>query len=315
MSRRFTVDTVQSARFFQLPKFLFEGIYKRLSSDARILYSLLKDRHELSIRNHWVNARGEVYIIYTREDLSDMLGCSQPTLRKALKALKDFKLIEEERPGLGAANRIYILQASESENSPTDGRSVKVLPSGLSAPCSQKEKSLAPNDTYYSDTYTSDTPPSPQAESSGTAGQGVVGGGVSKKIEIIAESPSSTSTQSGTYSEVIEVIEQIKSVTGEQSVRFSGIRPVLALPDGIQRLRSAIQYFPELTKVTTPLNPVGFLIYAAKNGVTPSVRPSSVRPSSVRPSASTPVKKVDFSRYEQHSYSSAELDSLFERIG
>jgi len=314
MSRRFTVDTVQSARFFQLPKFLFEGIYKRLSSDARILYSLLKDRHELSIRNHWVNARGEVYIIYTREDLSDMLGCSQPTLRKALKALKDFKLIEEERPGLGAANRIYILQASESENSPTDGRSVKVLPSGLSAPCSQKDKNFSPSDTYIKDTYTSDTPPpspSPsQAAPSDTVGQ-VVGVGVSKKIEITTESPSSTSTQSGTYREVSEVIEQIKEVTGESSVRFSGIRPVLALPDGIQRLKTAVQHYPEITKVTTPLNPVGFLIYIAKNRVTPSVSPSA----SVRPSASTPVKKVDFSRYEQHSYSSAELDSLFERIG
>jgi len=309
MSKRFTVDTVLNSRFYQLPKFLFEGIYKRLSSDARILYSLLKDRHELSIRKRWVNSKGEVYIIYTREDLADVLGCSQPTLRKAIKALKDFKLIEEERPGLGAANRIYVLQV-ESENSPTGERSVKALPSGLSAPCSQKEKSLAPSDTYYKDTYTSDTPP-PQAESSDTVGQGVAGVGVSKKIEITTESPPSTSTQSSTYREVSEVIEQIKEVTGEQEVRFSGIRPVLALPDGIQRLRSAIQHYPEITKVTTPLSPVGFLIYIAKNRVTPSVSPSA----SVRPSASTPVKKVDFSRYEQHSYSSAELDSLFERIG
>ena len=95
---RYTVNDVAKGRFYQMPKFLFVGeVKKGLSNDAKVLYSLLKDRHELSIRNNWVNERHEVFLIYTREDMADMLGCSQPTLRKSIKQLQSCGLMEEER--------------------------------------------------------------------------------------------------------------------------------------------------------------------------------------------------------------------------
>lgn len=48
--------------------------------------------------------------------MADMIGVSQPTLRKAIEQLKQFGLMEEERMGLNQANRIY-LTAIDLENS------------------------------------------------------------------------------------------------------------------------------------------------------------------------------------------------------
>lgn len=95
--------------YLQLPRFLFEGeLRDGLSNDARILYAALKARHSLSDRNAWVNENQEVYFLFSREEMCRMIGCSLPTLRKALRLLRQFRLIEEERQGLGRPNRIYL---------------------------------------------------------------------------------------------------------------------------------------------------------------------------------------------------------------
>ena len=108
---RFTLDIVDNSRFYQMPKFLFEGKLKHaLSNESKILYSLLKDRHDLSLKNRWVNENNEIYLIFTRDEMADMLACSKLTLRKTIDQLKQFNLIEEERLGLNKANRIYLKQ-------------------------------------------------------------------------------------------------------------------------------------------------------------------------------------------------------------
>ena len=107
--KRYSINDVSLARFYQLPKFLFEGDLVNLSNDARVLYSLLKDRHDLSIKNNWVNANNDVYILFTREDMQISLRLSDKTITKSMRALKEFGLIEEERLGLGKPNMIFLL--------------------------------------------------------------------------------------------------------------------------------------------------------------------------------------------------------------
>ena len=85
---RYTKDHLTQSLFYQLPKFLFvEPLKSTLSNDAKILYSLLRDRHSLSLANGWCNSRGEVYLICTRSEMCDLLGCSLPTVRKIVKEL------------------------------------------------------------------------------------------------------------------------------------------------------------------------------------------------------------------------------------
>lgn len=106
---RYTTADIAKGRFYQMPKFLFEGEFKQgLSNDAKVLYSLLKDRHELSIQNNWVNEENEVYLVYTRGNMQEMLGLSDKTVKKAIDQLKEFGLMEEERLGFNRPNRIYL---------------------------------------------------------------------------------------------------------------------------------------------------------------------------------------------------------------
>lgn len=149
---RYTVENVLNNRFYQMPKFLFEGELKNISNDSRVLYSLLKDRHELSISNRWINESNEVYLIFTREKMADMLGCSQPTLRKALKELKKYKLIEEEKQGQGKPNLIF-LTAVPIENTKTE----KFFHSRMKDSFSLDRKNLSPNDTNNNNTDSSET--------------------------------------------------------------------------------------------------------------------------------------------------------------
>lgn len=106
---RYTLDEIQRNIYYQMPKFLFEGELENLSNDARVLYSLLRDRHDLSIKNQWINENGEVYLIFSRENMCDMLKLSKPTVIKAMNDLKKYNLIEEKRLGQGKANQIYLL--------------------------------------------------------------------------------------------------------------------------------------------------------------------------------------------------------------
>lgn len=107
---RYTVEQVSNSLFYQMPKFLFSGEFAGLSNDARVLYMLLKDRHELSVKNKWYNDRQEVYLIMKREEMELILNLAPLTTRKVLKELKDVNLIEEERQGLNRPNLIYLLE-------------------------------------------------------------------------------------------------------------------------------------------------------------------------------------------------------------
>ena len=124
---RYTVDKVLNNSFYQMPKFLFECDCENLSNDARVLYMLLKDRHELSVKNEWYNNNKEVYLIMKREEMGIMLNLAPFTVRKILKELKDINLIEEERQGLNKPNLIYLLECQN-----LTVRTVKKLHSGVS---------------------------------------------------------------------------------------------------------------------------------------------------------------------------------------
>jgi biotin operon repressor len=133
-------------------KFLFSDEFIHMSNDSKVLYALLRDRHELSNANGWVNDNGEVYLIYTRQEMSEMLGKSLPTVRKAVNELKENGLMEEVQQGLNRANLIYIMDAN-----PITTRSEKFFQSGVKESFSQEGKEFSPNDTDVKKTYKNDT--------------------------------------------------------------------------------------------------------------------------------------------------------------
>lgn len=61
--------------FLQVPKLLLsEERYRNLSGDAKILYSLMLERGELSHQNGWYDERGRPLICFTIEDVMDRMN-------------------------------------------------------------------------------------------------------------------------------------------------------------------------------------------------------------------------------------------------
>ena len=96
--------------FFKFPKpFIYDEKYKKLSNNAKLLYMLLFDRLELSLKNGWHDKDGNVFQYYTNEQLMIDLNCnSNNTIIKIKKELKDAGLMTEVRQGMNLPNRIYL---------------------------------------------------------------------------------------------------------------------------------------------------------------------------------------------------------------
>lgn len=96
--------------FFKFPKpFIYDEKYKVLSNNAKMLYMLLFDRLELSLKNGWHDKEGNIFQYYTNDQLMIDLNCnSNKTIIKIKKELKDAGLMTEVRQGMNLPNRIYL---------------------------------------------------------------------------------------------------------------------------------------------------------------------------------------------------------------
>ena len=103
--------------FLQVPKLLLSGEkYKRLSGDAKLLYSLMLNRMDLSRKNGWYDERGHPFIYYTQDDITDSLGIGHSKAFTLLADLERAGLILRVRQGLGKPNRIYIGRFYQDES-------------------------------------------------------------------------------------------------------------------------------------------------------------------------------------------------------
>ena len=105
--------------FYRIPKVLFtNGHFRSLSCEAKVLYGLMLDRMGLSIKNQWLDEENRVYIIFTVEEIMELLGCARQKAVKSIAELgteKGIGLIEKRRLGLGKPNVIYVKQIQFEE--------------------------------------------------------------------------------------------------------------------------------------------------------------------------------------------------------
>ena len=74
--------------FYRIPKVLFTAeCFRSLSCEAKVLYGLLLDRMGLSIKNRWFDEEDRVYIIFTVEELAELLNCGTQKVVRLLKEL------------------------------------------------------------------------------------------------------------------------------------------------------------------------------------------------------------------------------------
>lgn len=98
--------------FYRLPKVLItDPRFKKVSSDAKILYGVMLERMSLSMKNQWIDEYNRVYIIFTLEDIMETFACGE---RKAGYLLSELDtktgigLVEKKRQGLGKPNLLYL---------------------------------------------------------------------------------------------------------------------------------------------------------------------------------------------------------------
>lgn len=107
------MDAEQYA-FFRIPKLLItEPYFRRLSTDAKLLYGLMLDRMSLSMRNGWMDDDGHVYIYFTLEEACEQLCCKTDKAVKLFAELDSAKgvgLIRRVKQGLGRPAKIYVLR-------------------------------------------------------------------------------------------------------------------------------------------------------------------------------------------------------------
>ena len=100
---------VQNVWHMQMPRWLFsDPRYADMSLDAKVTYTFLLNRFQLSRRNGWVNDAGEVFVIFPRKALAKELRICEQRVTAAFRKLAELQLIWEKRCGRGDANQIYL---------------------------------------------------------------------------------------------------------------------------------------------------------------------------------------------------------------
>lgn len=110
----FTIDyyygkELEKYSFYKIPKLFFEEPnLKKLSSDGKILYSILLDRMHLSIKNNWRDSNDKIYIYFSLENIQEHIGCSHTKGVKIIAELDKLGLIERKKQGQGKPTKIYV---------------------------------------------------------------------------------------------------------------------------------------------------------------------------------------------------------------
>ena len=82
---------VQNVWHMQMPRWLFsDPRYADMSLDAKVTYTFLLNRFQLSRRNGWVNDAGEVFVIFPRKALAKELRICEQRVTAAFHKLASF---------------------------------------------------------------------------------------------------------------------------------------------------------------------------------------------------------------------------------
>ena len=109
---------IQSIYYMQMPRWLFsDPRYAELSLEAKVAYTFLLNRFQLSRRKGWANEQGEVFVIFPRKALAKELRICEQRVTAAFRQLVGAKLVWEKRCGRGDANQIYLAKV-EPEDDP-----------------------------------------------------------------------------------------------------------------------------------------------------------------------------------------------------
>jgi DNA-binding MarR family transcriptional regulator len=146
--RFYTEKEEVTLRFYQTPKALFNNPgYEGLSLGSKLMYSILRDRLDMSIKNNWKDEKGFIYLVFSIEELSKLLEINKETVSTYKKQLVKYGLIIDKRLGQGKSNMIYVLKPEIKEFLNTENPSSRIRKNKL-----QEYGKSDTNDTYIKKT-------------------------------------------------------------------------------------------------------------------------------------------------------------------
>lgn len=107
-------------KFYRIPKRFFkEDMFRDMTNAAKVLYGILLDRKCLSDSNGdaWRDEYGITYIIFTIEEIMNLMNLGNKKVNKMLKELEEHGLIYPRHQGLGRPNKIYVYDLLKADNS------------------------------------------------------------------------------------------------------------------------------------------------------------------------------------------------------
>lgn len=99
--------------YVAMPKFLFNDVFKHLPLNAKVMYSIYRDRFKLSLKNsesskQYVDQAGKVFTVISNQDLCEVLNCSKNTISKYTGQLIAVGIIQKEQMTYKSTDRIYV---------------------------------------------------------------------------------------------------------------------------------------------------------------------------------------------------------------
>ena len=148
-------ENISNFSFIQMPRKLFEHPeYSTLSAEAKLLFALILDRLKVSAVNSdkYTDEKGNVYALYTFDEIKAKLGISNNKTSKIIKELVARGLIEKYCVKIGDPSRFLLSENAKTimncENTIYQNNNRKI-------PTLQIEDTLSLNDSqpniYYGD--------------------------------------------------------------------------------------------------------------------------------------------------------------------
>lgn len=103
--------------YLPMPRFL---IQLPISNTAKLLYTQLLSKAQLSQKNAWLDSQGRVYFIYPIHQMAVDMDKSITTIKDALTELVASQLLEKIPQGRGRPNHLYLLFPDEEVGQKSD---------------------------------------------------------------------------------------------------------------------------------------------------------------------------------------------------
>jgi predicted transcriptional regulator len=107
--------------FYYFPMmFIYDEVFKNFLPETKMIYGLLLSRLKLSQKNGWFDDQNRPYVIYAQAEMAEKLSCSESTIVRAMKQLRDAGLVRSEKRGHGKTSILYVMNFAKETNAGVD---------------------------------------------------------------------------------------------------------------------------------------------------------------------------------------------------